>query len=74
MKAAVDDSLLKYSDFLGAVKHMQNNKAPGTNGITAGILKLGAQVLVSVMIPLCRTARVWGVIPSNWNTVVIQLM
>ena len=71
---AVEDLLLKHSDLTGAVKHMPNNKAPGTDGVTAEILKLGGQALVSVMIPLYRTVRAWGVVPSNWHTAVIQLI
>lgn len=37
---------------------MPNNKAHGTDEV----------------IPLCRTVKAWGVIPSNQNTAMIQLI
>ena len=65
---------LTYRDLIKAVKCMPNNKAPGPDGVMAEILKLGGQALASVMNPLYRTARAWGMVPSSWNTAVVQLI
>ena len=53
---------------------MPNNKAPGSDGVTAEILKLGGQALVSVMYPLYRAVRAWGLMPSDWNVAALQLI
>ena len=53
---------------------MPSNRAPSPDGVVAEILKLGGQALASVMNPLYRTTRAWGMIPSSWNTAVVQLM
>ena len=44
---STEDMGLTYHELLEAVKRMHNNKAPGPDGITAEILKLGGQALVS---------------------------
>ena len=56
------------------VKRTPNNKAPGPDGATAEILKLGRQALVSVTYPLYRAVRAWGLIPSDWNVAALQLI
>ena len=48
--------------------------APGPDGVTAEILKLGGQALISVMYPLYRAVRAWGLVPSGWNAAALHLI
>ena len=71
---STEDMGLTYCELFEAVKRMPNNKAPGPDGVTAEILKLGGQALVSVMYPLYRAVRRWGLVPSDWNVAALQLI
>ena len=71
---STEDLGFTYHELFEAVKCTPNNKEPGPDGITAEILKLGEQVLVSVMYPLRRAVGAWGLIPSDWNVVALQLI
>ena len=56
---STEDLGLTYHELFEAMKCMPNNKAPGPDGVTAEIIKLGEQALVSVMYPLYRVVRTW---------------
>ena len=71
---STEDLGLIYHELFEAVKRMPNNKTPGPDGVTAEILKLWGQVLVSVMYPLYRAVKAWGLIPSDWNVAALQLI
>ena len=71
---ATKDLGLTHGDLSEAVESLPNNKAPGSDGITAEVLKLGGQALLSVMYPLYKAVRAWGVVPSNWNTAVLHMI
>ena len=59
---------------LRGVKSMPAGKAPGLDGVTAEILKLGGQALMLVMFPIYRAASMHSCVPSDWNDVALQLM
>ena len=65
---------LTYQQFLRAVKSMPAGKAPGLDGVTAEILKLGGQALMLVMFPLYRAASIHSCVPSDWNIAALQLI
>ena len=56
-RTGTGDLGLAYNELFEAVKCMPKNKAPGPDGVTAEILQLGGQALVSVMYPLYRAVR-----------------
>lgn len=55
-------------------KEYTHYKVPGSDGITAGILKLGGWTPVFVTHPLHRAVRARGLIPSDWNVTALQLI
>ena len=63
-----------YQRFSQAIRSMPNNKAPGLDGISAEILKLGGQSLTSVMYPLYKAGWACGMVPTEWNSAVLQLL
>ena len=71
---SAEDLGLTYHEFLEAVRHMPSNKAPGPDGVTAELLKLGIQALMSAMGPLYKAAIAWGLMPSGWSVAVPQLI
>ena len=70
----VKDAGFTYQQLSQAIRSMPNNKASGLDRITAEILKLGGQSLVSVMYPLYKAVRACGMVPSDWNSAALQLI
>ena len=68
------DTGFTYQQLSQAIRSTRNNKAPGLDGVTAEILILGGQSLVSVMYPLYKAVRACGMVPSGWNDAVLQLI
>ena len=71
---AKDDFRITHCELLRAMMCMPNDKAPGPDGVTAEIFKLGGQSLASVMCPLYKVVAVYGMVPSDWNTAALQLI
>ena len=72
--SASNDLRVTHHQLLRAMLCMPNNKAPGPDGVTAEILKLGGQSLASVMCPLYKAISVYGMVPSEWNVAALQLI
>ena len=53
---------------------MSNDKAPGTDGITAEVLKLGGEPIMLVLTPMYEAVMGCGIVPAQWNVPALQLI
>ena len=65
---------LTYDTLVRTIEGMPNNKAPGVDGITSEIIKLGGEPLYGVLLPLYRAILRSGNVPENWNTAALHLI
>ena len=57
-----------------AVKSMPKGRAPGIDAITAEILEIGGNHIVSVMLPLYKAVLRSGMVPEVWNKAALNMI
>ena len=65
---------LTYDQLATVVKAMPKGKAPGIDAITAEVLEVGGNHIVSVMLPLYRAVLRSGMVPNTWNKAALNMI
>ena len=56
------------------VKSMPKGKAPGIDAITAEVLEVGGNHVISVILPLYRAVLRSGMVPEVWNKAALNMI
>ncbi len=59
------------SEVLEAIRKLKLGKAPGSDGITAEMLKYGREIVVDWMLWLCNLAWKQSKVPEDWRKAII---
>ena len=65
---------LTYNQLIKAMKSMPKGKAPGVDAVTAEILEVGGNHILSVMLPLYRAVLRSGMVPQIWNKAALNMI
>ena len=60
-------------EITAAIRKLKKNRAPGSCGITAELLKSGGAPIISCLLPLFTLIWKYSVIPTDWNYAIILL-
>ena len=63
-----------YDQLVKAAKSMPKGKAPGVDAITAEILEVGGNHILSVILPLYRAVFRSGMVPEVWNKAALNMI
>jgi len=62
---------LERSEIMEAIRKLKLGKAPGSDGITAEMLKYGGEIVVDWMVWICNLAWEQSKVPEDWRKAII---
>ncbi len=62
---------LERSEIMEAIRKLKLGKAPGSDGITAEMLKYGGEIVVDWMVWICNLAWEHSEVPEDWRKAII---